>query len=101
MCVGPKGTVWAAVTEPHPKVGQLLHLVSYRPGDKAPRDHGPVSVSNPDFTEFTDKDGKPLPFHGGFGKCRRRDDDEVRDPRRLRGAGAATSTSWPCTRTAC
>ena len=50
MCVGPKGTVWAAVTEPHPKVGHLLHLVSYRPGDKAPRDHGPVSVSNPDFT---------------------------------------------------
>ena len=68
MCVGPKGTMWAAITEQHSKVGQLLHLVSYRPGDKAPRDHGPVSVSNPNFTEFTDKNGKPLPFHGGFGK---------------------------------
>lgn len=68
MCVGPTGTMWAAVTESHSKVGQLLHLVSYRPGDKAPRDHGPVSVSNPDFTEFVDKSGKPLPFHGGFGK---------------------------------
>ncbi|HKB35261.1 MAG TPA: hypothetical protein VKD72_02340, partial [Gemmataceae bacterium] len=68
MCVGPKGTVWAALTVPHPKVGQLLHLVSYRPGDKKPRDHGPVSVSNPDFTVFTDKTGKPLPFHGGFMK---------------------------------
>jgi len=68
MCVGPKGTVWAAITESHSKVGNLLHLVSYRPGDKAPRDHGPVSVSNPNFTEFTDKSGKPLPFHGGFGK---------------------------------
>jgi len=68
MCVGPKGTMWAAITESHSKVGQLLHLVSYRPGDKAPRDHGPVSVSNPNFTEFVDKDGKPLPFHGGFGK---------------------------------
>jgi hypothetical protein len=68
MCVGPKGTMWAAITEPHSKVGQLLHLVSYRPGDKAPRDHGPVSVSNPDFTEFVDKNAKPLPFHGGFGK---------------------------------
>jgi hypothetical protein len=68
MCVGPTGTMWAAITESHSKVGQLLHLVSYRPGDKAPRDHGPVSVSNPNFTEFTGKDGKPLPFHGGFGK---------------------------------
>jgi hypothetical protein len=68
MCVGPKGTMWAAITESHSKVGQLLHLVSYRPGDKAPHDHGPVSVSNPNFTEFTDKTGKPLPFHAGFGK---------------------------------
>jgi hypothetical protein len=68
MCVGPAGTMWAAVTESHARVGQLLHLVSYRPGAKAPRDHGPVSVRNPDFTEFVDKTGKPLPFHGGFGK---------------------------------
>ena len=68
MCVGPSGTMWAAATEAHPQVGRLLHLVSYRPGDKAPRDHGPVSVSNPDFTEFTDKSGKPLAFHGGFAK---------------------------------
>src|SRR5262245_42377988 len=66
MCVGPKGTVWAAVTVPHSKLGHLLHLVSYRAGDSKPRDHGPVSVSNPNFTEFTDKQGKPLPFHGGF-----------------------------------
>jgi sugar lactone lactonase YvrE len=68
MCVGPKGVMWAAITESHSKVGHLLHLVSYRPGDKAPRDHGPVSVTNPDFTEFTDRTGKPLPFHGGFTK---------------------------------
>jgi hypothetical protein len=68
MCVGPTGTMWAAVTESHSKVGQLIHLVSYRPGDKAPLDHGPVAVGNPDFTEFVGKDGKPLPFHGGFGK---------------------------------
>ncbi len=68
MCVGPTGTMYAAITESHSKVGQLLHLVSYRPGDKAPRDHGPVAVSNPNFTEFVDKSGKPLPFHGGFGK---------------------------------
>src|SRR5436190_17434278 len=63
MCVGPKGTMWAAITESHSKVGHLLHLVSYRPGDKAPRDRGPVSVGNPNFTDFTDKNGKPLPFH--------------------------------------
>lgn len=68
MCVGPTGIVWAAITESHSKVGQLLHLVSYRSGDAAPRDHGPVAVSNPNFTDFTGKDGKPLPFHGGFGK---------------------------------
>jgi sugar lactone lactonase YvrE len=66
MCVGPTGTAWAAITETHPTVGNLLHLVSYRPGDKAPRDHGPVAVRNPDFTTFTDKAGKTLPFHGGF-----------------------------------
>lgn len=68
MCVGVKGTMWAAITESHAKVGHLLHLVSYRAGDKAPRDHGPISVSNPNFTEFVDKQGKPLPFHAGFGK---------------------------------
>jgi hypothetical protein len=68
MCVGPTGTMWAAITEAHSKVGQLLHLVSYPPGAKEPRDHGPVSVSNPNFTEFVGKDGKALPFHGGFVK---------------------------------
>jgi len=69
MCVGPKGTVYAAVTVPNKKLGGHLHrLVSYKPGDKAPRDHGPVKVTNPDFTTFTDKNGKTLPFHGGFTK---------------------------------
>jgi sugar lactone lactonase YvrE len=66
ICVGPRGTVWAAVTVAHPKVGRLLRLVSYRPGDRAPRDRGPVAVRNPGFTTFKGKDGKPLPFHGGF-----------------------------------
>jgi hypothetical protein len=27
-----------------------------------------VEVKNPDFTPFTDKDGKPLPSHHGFFK---------------------------------
>jgi hypothetical protein len=63
MCVGPDGAVWAAVTEHGIADGPLLHLVSYRPGTKAPRDHGPVGVANPGFTKFTDDKGKPKPWH--------------------------------------
>jgi hypothetical protein len=66
MCVGPTGVVWAAVTEAHPEVGYLLHLVRYRPGDKAPHDCGPVAIRNPDYTAFTAASGKPLPAHGGL-----------------------------------
>jgi hypothetical protein len=66
MCAGPTGTVWAAITESHPEVGNLLHLVSYRPGDSSPRDHGPVAIRNPGYTPFTDPAGKPLPAHGGL-----------------------------------
>ena len=69
MCVGPKGEVWAAITAPDKEIGQRQHLVSYRPGDKAPRYHGVIEVMNPNFTEFT-KDGKLLPWHGGFGKTK-------------------------------
>jgi sugar lactone lactonase YvrE len=68
MCVGPSGRVWASVTESDPKIGNRHSLVSYTPGDKAPRSHGVVTVSNPNFTEFVDKDGKSLPYHGGFVK---------------------------------
>jgi len=65
MCVGPSGTAWCAITEKTDE-GQLLHLVRYREGDKAPVDLGAVSIANPDFTELTGPDGKPLPFHAGF-----------------------------------
>ncbi len=68
LCVGPTGEVWAAVTGKFGKTPHRLHLVSYRAGDAAPRDHGAVAISNPDYTEFTDKDGKPLPFHHGLRK---------------------------------
>jgi sugar lactone lactonase YvrE len=69
MCVGPKGDVWCAITEEGtPEVTNLLHLVTYRAGDKSPTDLGCVSVRNPDYTEFTGKDGKPLPFHSGLAK---------------------------------
>jgi hypothetical protein len=63
MCVGPDGTVWAAVTEQGRPGGALLHLVSYSRGAKSPRDHGPVGIANPDYTKFTDDKGKPLPWH--------------------------------------
>src|SRR5262245_59731289 len=68
MCVGPDGTVWAAVSDTGAKGGTLLHLVSYKPGAKAPRDHGVVGISNPDFTTFTDDKGKDKPWHGGMPK---------------------------------
>jgi hypothetical protein len=67
MCVGPTGRVWAAITEVIAGVNEL-HLVSYRPGDKTPRDHGRVAIRNPDYTKFTDAAGKPLPYHGGIVK---------------------------------
>ncbi len=69
MCVGPKGVVWAALTRAYdnPKVpGNVHHLASYTPGDKAPRDHGVVGVRNPDFTPFKDAAGKDLAMHHGF-----------------------------------
>jgi sugar lactone lactonase YvrE len=68
MCVGPAGEVWAAVTAPEQGVSNLMHLVRYRPGDSAPRDLGPVALRNPDYTDLTGKDGKPLPFHAGVRK---------------------------------
>jgi sugar lactone lactonase YvrE len=63
MCVGPDGAVWAAVTQQDAPEGATCHLVGYRPGQPAPRDFGPVGIANPDYTPFTDKDGKPLPWH--------------------------------------
>ncbi|MFN3652322.1 MAG: SMP-30/gluconolactonase/LRE family protein [Armatimonadota bacterium] len=65
MCVGPTGEVWVALTRPGPSGIRQHHLVSYRRGDKVPRDHGPVSIRNKDYTELTDASGKPLPYHGG------------------------------------
>ena len=67
MCVGPRGTVWAAVWGSRGNEG-ALHLVRKSPQDAAPRDLGAVSVSNPDYTPFVDADGKPLPYHHGFRK---------------------------------
>jgi hypothetical protein len=63
LCVGPNGTVWAAVTHPDAPEGPTVHLVSYKPGSSAPRDLGAIGIANPDFTKFTDAQGKPLPWH--------------------------------------
>jgi hypothetical protein len=65
MCVGASGQLWASVTEARDGV-QWHHLVSYRPGDAAPRDHGLVAIENPNYTEFVDATGRPLPYHGGL-----------------------------------
>jgi sugar lactone lactonase YvrE len=63
MCVGPSGTLWAAVSELGRTDGGAIHLVSFTPGHKAPRDHGKVAIANPDYTPFTDARGKPLLWH--------------------------------------
>jgi hypothetical protein len=65
MCVAADGTVWAGVAATRPDDDDTLRLVSYRPGEAAPTDHGPIAIRNPDYTEFTGEDGKPLPWHHG------------------------------------
>lgn len=66
LCVGPDGTVWAGVAATLAgHRGQSLHLVSYRPGDRAPTHHGPLAIDNPDYTSFTDGDGQALKWHHG------------------------------------
>ena len=71
LCVGPTGDVWAAVTGTYEGgLSSVLHLVSYRVGDAAPTDQGPVAVSNPDYTTFVDTAGKSLPWHHGIRKLK-------------------------------
>ncbi len=65
LCVGPSGTVWAAVWGATKGAGNFLHAVSWRTGDAAPRNHGAIVVGNPDYTPFTDTAGKPMPYHHG------------------------------------
>ena len=65
MCVGPNGTVWVGVAATFPDRVQRLHVVSYRPGDSAPTDHGPIAIRNRKYTTFTDVSGKALRWHHG------------------------------------
>jgi hypothetical protein len=64
MCCGPKGQVCVAVTDVKEGI-HWCHVVTYKPGHK-PKDHGIVSIGNPDYTEFKNKEGKPLPYHAGL-----------------------------------
>ncbi|HZZ80722.1 MAG TPA: hypothetical protein VFE62_19625 [Gemmataceae bacterium] len=63
MCTDKNGKIWMGVTEQVPGIGARCHLVSYTPGAKAPRDHGPVGVANPDYIQLYDKNGKLKPWH--------------------------------------
>jgi sugar lactone lactonase YvrE len=63
LCVGPKGQVWMGVTEIGRPEGQRCRLISYTPGDQAPRDHGPVGIANPDYIQLHDGNGKLKPWH--------------------------------------
>ena len=65
MCVGPKGEVWMGVSTDNM---QALHAVSYRPGDKAPRDHGPLAVGNAAQSQLLSADGTLPADHRGFVK---------------------------------
>ena len=65
LCVSPTGTVWAGVAATMADRGQQLRIISYRPGDAATYDHGPIAISNPDYTTFKDSQGKPLSHQHG------------------------------------
>ncbi len=68
MCVAADGTVWAGVNGTYENKESFLRVVSYKPGNSGCTDHGPIAVKNPDYTQFTGADSKPLPWHHGFYK---------------------------------
>ena len=52
MTVADNGTVWAGVVVSSKAEDNWLHVVSYRPGDAAPTDHGAIAISNLDTAAF-------------------------------------------------
>ena len=66
MSIAPGGLVWAAVRAKFDARRRFAHLVSYKPGDASPVDHGPIAIRNTDFTTFVDRKGEPFPWHQGF-----------------------------------
>jgi sugar lactone lactonase YvrE len=65
LCVAPDGTVWAGVNATFAGRGDFLHVCSYRPGDPAPIDRGPIAIGNPDYAVFADAAGQTKPHHHG------------------------------------
>lgn len=66
LCVAPDGRIWMGVNTTIGKQKRQLRIVSFTPGTDAPINHGAVAISNPDYTDFTDKSGKPLKHHHGI-----------------------------------
>ena len=63
LCTGDRHERCHCIREGEDFPRPLLHLVSWTPGAKVPRDHGVVGIANPDYTRFADTDGTPLPWH--------------------------------------
>ena len=87
MCVAADGAVWAGVAATFEKGGKVLHVVSWRPGDRVPTDHGPIAISNPDYATFTDDHGKTKRWHHGV---YRRDDGKLLPRYTIMGICAAS-----------
>ena len=68
MCVGADGQVWAAVSDKTKERHDALHVVSWTPGAGAPKDHGLVTIRNPDYTRLWNEEGNPLPHRHGMRK---------------------------------
>jgi hypothetical protein len=78
LCVAPDGRVWAGINASFEGQPDALHLVSYRPGELSPIDHGPIAISNPDYVAVKDEQGKDKPWHHGIFKL---DDQHILVPR--------------------
>jgi sugar lactone lactonase YvrE len=65
LCVGNDSVVWAGVAVTRKDLGKFLHITSYRPGDNAPADHGPIAIGNPDYAQLKDASGKTKKHHHG------------------------------------
>ncbi len=89
LCVDPKGKLWMGLTEQGLPGGAMCHLVSYTPGDKAPRDHGPVGVGNPDYVKLADPAGKAIPWRHTL----RKEKDGVLTPWQPLGIAAGANGS--------
>jgi hypothetical protein len=82
MCVAGNGQVWMGVSAsvdasffarlgmaiaegPIKKAWQMLRVVSYTPGDIAPKDLGAIAIANPDYAGVEKHEGNPVRKHDG------------------------------------